>query len=164
MLTLAGSFILSNLHMRASRERILRIQEKKLRFMLLHAYHHSRFYHDLYSSMGMSASDLKTTPIEKIPTVDKDIIMENFDRVITRKDVTKEEVLDFLDKNRDPQALFKKSIMLYIPQVHLVRSVYLFTVNVTGIFFTRISQKLLISNSRGRKQCFLVQLTGITQV
>jgi hypothetical protein len=126
--------------------------------------HPVRVSHDFSCSSDVDVVFICVKSQDTTRVAEMMIIMENFDRVITRKDVTKEEVLDFLDKNRDPQALFKKSIMLYIPQVHLVRSVYLFTVNVTGIFFTRISQKLLISNSRGRKQCFLVQLTGITQV
>jgi phenylacetate-CoA ligase len=106
-LTLIKSFLASNINERRSRQGILNLREKKFRKMLKFAYCNSKFYHDLYSSKGLSEKDLKTIDIEKLPIVDKEIIMENFDDVVTVEDVTLNEVKNFLDKNKNPNDLFK---------------------------------------------------------
>jgi len=106
-LTLVRSFIESRVHERMSREKILRLQEKRFRKMLGFAYKKSGFYNKLYRSNGITEKKLLTVDIEDIPVVDKDMIMDNFDDVVTTKDVTKREVMDFLDRSRDPNELFK---------------------------------------------------------
>jgi len=106
-LTLARSFFELKIHERYSRERILRLQEKKFRKMLKFAYRHSAFYRDLYTSNGLKEKDLETVSIDAIPSVDKEMLMKNFDKVITVDDVSKKELLDFLDNSKNSNDLFK---------------------------------------------------------
>ena len=106
-LSMVHGFFESNSNVRKSREKILNIQEKKFRKILRYAYKNSKFYHDLYTSAGINKDDLSTVSIEKIPIVNKEIIMNNFDEVVTTNDLNKEEIMDFIDVNRNPSDLFK---------------------------------------------------------
>jgi phenylacetate-CoA ligase len=100
-------FLTLKIHERNSREKILRIQDKKFRKILKFAYKNSKFYHDLYKSKGISEEELDNIPVEKIPVVDKETLMENFDDVLTVDDVSKKEVLSFLDESKHPNDLLK---------------------------------------------------------
>lgn len=106
-LTMVGSFLQLKFYERYSREKILKLQQKKFRKILKFAYKNSKFYHDLYSSNGINEANIDTIDIEKIPTLDKETLMENLDDVLTVDDVSKEEILSFLDKSKDPNELFK---------------------------------------------------------
>ena len=105
--TLAKSFILSKIRKNYSRKIILKLQEKKMRKQLLYAFENSSFYYDLYTSNGISRDDLYSIDLDKIPTVDKEMIMDHFDEVVTVNDITKDEILEFLDKSTNPDDLFK---------------------------------------------------------
>lgn len=104
--TLIKSFIQCRVNEKRSREKILHLQEKKLRKMIKFAYKKSSFYRDFYSSKGISEKDLNTIKIDELPIVDKDIIMDNFDDVVTKKDVSKQQLMSFLEKNKDPSKLY----------------------------------------------------------
>jgi len=105
--TLAKSFLQSKIREHYSRDHILKIQEKKVRKQLLYVFDHSTFYHELYTKNGISRKELHTIDLEKIPSVDKEMIMEHFNDVLTTDDITKEDVLDFLDKSTHTNDLFK---------------------------------------------------------
>jgi phenylacetate-CoA ligase len=107
-LTLIQTFFAMKQNEHKSWDEIRKVQEKKFREILAHAFHHSSFYHDLYSSHGITEKDLDTVSIEKLPIVDKDIIMDHFDDIVTTPDLTFKEVTDFLDRNKTPYDLFKK--------------------------------------------------------
>lgn len=107
MFTMIRAIFESYIHEKSNRKRILNIQEKKFRKMLKFAYSHSNFYHELYNSNGIQKNDLSTIEIEKIPIVDKDKIIDNFDEVIVPNDITKKEILEFLEKSKEPNDLFK---------------------------------------------------------
>jgi len=104
--TLIKSFIQCRVNEKRSREKILHLQEKKLRKMIKFAYKKSSFYRDFYSSKGISEKDLNTIKIDELPIVDKDIIMDNFDEVVTKKDISKQQLMSFLEKNKDPSKLY----------------------------------------------------------
>ena len=105
--TMTQSFIAMKLNKIRSRKYILKLQNKKFRKILKHAYNHSKFYRDLYSSHNISDKDLETIDIEKLPIVTKELLMKNLDDVLTVSDVTKKELLEFLDESIDPFVLFK---------------------------------------------------------
>ncbi|DAC73124.1 MAG TPA: hypothetical protein DSN98_01585 [Thermoplasmata archaeon] len=104
--TLVRSYLAMRRNEKKSRENILRLQQKKFRALLQHAFQHSRFYHDLYTSAGITSESIKTVDIEDLPIVDKDILMEHFDEVMTQRDVTKKGVQKFIQENRDPNDLY----------------------------------------------------------
>ena len=104
--TLMKGFIQCRVNERKSREEILRLQEKKFRKMIKFSYNNSSFYQDLYNSKGISEKDLDVIKIDDLPIVDKSIIMDNFDDVVTTKDISKQQLLSFLEKNKDPSKLY----------------------------------------------------------
>ena len=104
--TLLRSFLEVRRNEKKTRDEIQRLQEKKFRTLLQYAYHHSRFYHDLYTSLGITEEKLRTIPLEQLPVVDKDLIMDHFNEVLTVHDIDKQEVFDFLQHSKDPNELF----------------------------------------------------------
>jgi phenylacetate-CoA ligase len=74
--------------------------------MVKHAFQHSSFYNELYKSYGLSFEDLATVSLGELPVVDKSMIMENFDKVLTVDDVSKEGIFCFLEKYKDPSILY----------------------------------------------------------
>ncbi len=107
MFTIIWSFFKIRILSVLSREIILNIQEKKFRKILKYAYKKSKFYHDLYNSYGIIEKDLEKIDFNKIPTVNKETIIDNLDQVLTVDDVSKKEILDFLDKSKNPNDLLK---------------------------------------------------------
>ena len=105
--TMGKTLIESSINEKRSRSSILKLQEKKFRKIFKFAYNNSKFYNELYSSKGIKKTDLSTIDIDKIPPVDKDLIIDNFNDVVTTKDIRKEEVLEFLEKSKDPNELLK---------------------------------------------------------
>ena len=105
--TMMRALIESYIHEKTSREDILYLQEKRFRKILKFAYKNSKFYNKLYNSKGIKENDLATIDINKIPTINKDLVIDNFDEVIVSNDITKKEVLEFLEKSKDPNDLFK---------------------------------------------------------
>jgi phenylacetate-CoA ligase len=101
------ALIESYIHEKSSREDILDLQEKRFRKILKFAYKNSKFYNKLYDSNGIKENDLATIDINKIPTINKDLVIDNFNEVIVPNDITKKEVLEFLEKSEDPNDLFK---------------------------------------------------------
>ncbi|SNX53425.1 phenylacetate--CoA ligase family protein [Thermoanaerobacterium sp. RBIITD] len=94
-----NTFIL-NKNYDLSHEDILKIREKKFRKLLRHAYTHSKFYHNYYNDNGIKKSDLAYIPIENLPPIDKSIFIENFDDIVTDKNLSKHNIEEFI-KNDD---------------------------------------------------------------
>ncbi|MDR3600908.1 MAG: hypothetical protein P4L49_10600 [Desulfosporosinus sp.] len=95
------------LNTKKSSEEILRIRETKFRKILKHAYRTSLFYRDMYSSHGIKYEDLNSIPIEKLPSIDKDAMINNMAKIVTAKDINVEEAIAFAYENKDPLVLYK---------------------------------------------------------
>ena len=106
-MTLIHSYFELKIHERYSRQKILALQDKKFRKILKFAYKNSKFYHDLYVSNGIDEKDLDTIELEKIPTVDKNNIMQHFNDVLTVDDLKIKELFEFIDESKNPNDLFK---------------------------------------------------------
>lgn len=102
-----GSLISLKRNEKRSYESIVIIREKKLREMLKYAYNNSEFYRELYSKNGIQYENLNTIAIEDIPSITKKDMMDNLQSVLTVKDITAEEVMDFAHKCKDPKVLLK---------------------------------------------------------
>ncbi len=115
--TLEGSLnfvgaILKSFHLkrrikRWSRDDLLRWQNKKLRQLVKLAYKKSAFYRELYDQAGV---DINNFVLDDLPTVDKTMLMSNFDRVMTTPKVTLQEVQEFCEarqRNEIPYGHFK---------------------------------------------------------
>jgi len=106
-LTTINSFLQARIHERQSRHCIQKLQEKKLTRLLHYAYTHSPFYHTLYADHGITDQTIRSTPLHHLPSVDKQMIMDHFDDVLTTKDCTKQHLLQFLETTPAPTALFQ---------------------------------------------------------
>ena len=107
MLTIIKNYFHLNSNLHKSREKILKLRESKFRKILKHAYNNSKFYNSFYKSHGIKKEDLDKIKIEDLPIIDKKIVMENFNDIITTKDVKLKEVEEFLNVNSNPNDLFK---------------------------------------------------------
>lgn len=95
-----------NRNLKKSSEEIKNLQHKKLRKLLFHAYDNSQFYRELYEKNGIKRKDLNEINIENLPIVNKKLIMENFDKNITRKNLNRKKLENFLEKKENPGDLY----------------------------------------------------------
>jgi len=152
---LIRSFFSLKIHERYSRQKILSLQNKKLLKILKYAYKNSKFYHDLYASNGIDEKDLDIIDLEKIPTVDKDILMQHLDDVLTVDGLTKQELLDFIDESKNPNDLFKNKYHV----IHTSGSsgkvgIFVYTKKEWDTFYPYIT-KLFNFNFKRNKSAFI---------
>lgn len=81
---------------RVSPEQLQELQQRKLRKLLRHAVDRSPFYQKLYGSI-----DVDRAPLTELPTVNKSIIMENFDDVVTDRRLKLADVKRFCQTEPD---------------------------------------------------------------
>ncbi len=98
-----------------SPQAIKNIQEKKLRRLLLYTYNHSKYYKELYDKAGISKKDLKTIPINKLPSINKKTFMKNFDNILTTDEITQQTLRKF-----DTQQTLKNDILK--KKYHIIHS------------------------------------------
>ena len=110
--------------------------------------------------MGITEKNIDDISIEKLPIVDKDIIMENFDDVVTNKDVSKQKIMSFLDEYKDPNKLYKNKYHI----VHTSGSsgkigVFVYSRNDWDSFFPFIT-RLFDFNFKKNKSAFFGAADG----
>jgi phenylacetate-CoA ligase len=88
-----------------SRKKILALREKKFRKLLKYAYKKIPFYKDFYTSNGIKESMLEEIPIYELPTINKNLIIDNFNKFFKDNQITKSKVEDFLKNNPNPTSL-----------------------------------------------------------
>lgn len=78
-----------------SREQIKKMQDKKLRRLLHYAYDHSEYYRRSFEENGITKSLINVLPLFEFPVMDKEILMEHFDEIITTGDLTQAALRKF---------------------------------------------------------------------
>lgn len=81
-----------------TREQMKDLQEKKLRNMLSFAYEKSPYYRRVFHEAGIDGSRVLTLPLQSFPVINKALLMEHFDELITVRDVS-QELLRRFDAN-----------------------------------------------------------------
>jgi len=76
-------------------------QDKKLRRLLRYAYGHSAYYHRVFNDVGIREDELDRLPLSSFPVMDKEILMEHFDELVTQPDITQEALRQFDEGNTD---------------------------------------------------------------
>lgn len=71
------------------------IQEMKLRELLRFAWEHSKFYRKSFEDAGITEGQLSTLPLAAFPSINKKILMEHFDELVTAPDLKQEELRKF---------------------------------------------------------------------
>lgn len=86
---------------RKSRSQLKKLQKKKLRRLLVYAFHHSSYHHRAFVRAGIDEGNVRTAPLSAFPVMDKQILLQHFDDIITVPDLTQEELRRF-DAETDP--------------------------------------------------------------
>jgi phenylacetate-CoA ligase len=69
-------------------DRLAKIQEKKLRMLVKHAYENVEYYHRAFDAAGLKPGDIKRTEdLTKIPVITKEIVRQNFPAGITSRNI-----------------------------------------------------------------------------
>ncbi len=73
-------------HQWLKEEYLIRIQEKRLRALIKHAYHNVPFYNDLLDSEGIKPEDINSVKdLQKIPILTKESVRKNYpDKIVTK--------------------------------------------------------------------------------
>ena len=84
---------MGNTHMAAGQMKAL--QDQRLRFLLHYVWEHSAFYRRTFEKAGIPEEQLDSLPLSSFPTIDRTVLMEYFDELITVTDVKQEELRQF---------------------------------------------------------------------
>jgi phenylacetate-coenzyme A ligase PaaK-like adenylate-forming protein len=79
-----------------SRDEILELQKNKLNNLIEHVLKNSKFYREFYGEHGITLENYKMIDYNKYPTIDKEIIIDNFDDLICTKDFNREKLEEFV--------------------------------------------------------------------
>lgn len=92
-----------------TRKNIIALQQKKLRKILKYAYQHSEYYHKAFTEAGITSKNIDTIPLSKFPTIDKKTFIQNFDKIVTQKDLSQQKLIQFdNDKNKNKKTFKDK--------------------------------------------------------
>ncbi len=81
-------------------EQMRRVQNKKLRKILHFAWEQSKFYRNAFERAGITEEQLSILPLAAFPTIDKNMLMEHFDELVTVPDLKQKELRQF-DREAD---------------------------------------------------------------
>lgn len=81
------------------------LQNQKLRRLLHYAYENSEYYRNSFEKAGITTEKIDSTPLSKFPTIDKSILLLQFNALVTVPDLKQEEIRRFDEQekpNRKP--------------------------------------------------------------
>lgn len=90
-----------------AKEQIKNLQNKKLRKLLKYAYENSKYYRRTFEEAGITREQISTLPISAFPTIDKDLLMEHFDDLVTNNDLKQNDIRRFDEEETVDQKKFK---------------------------------------------------------
>gem|GEM_PF-387773 len=91
---------------------IMQSQTEIFQRLLNHVWKRSAFFRDLYASHGIKEKDLAEVGVHDLPFITKEIVMDNFDAVVTDPRLKKKEIEDWLHKDRDPFNNYKNHFIV----------------------------------------------------
>ena len=95
-----------------NREAVLHHQIRTLRDLIRHAWGKSSFYRDLYRSHGIKEKDIGDLKVDDLPFISKQILMDNFDDMVTDSRLRKKELEEWILSRRDPSKTFAKDFIV----------------------------------------------------
>ena len=90
-----------------TRKNMIALQQKKLRKILKYAYHHSQYYHKTFTEAGITEKNINSIPLSKFPTINKTTLIQNFDNIVTQKELSQQKLIDFDNDNNNDKRTFK---------------------------------------------------------
>lgn len=94
-------------HSKLSGEQMKDLQNRKLREMLCWVWDHSPYYRRSFENAGIQKEQLEKLPISAFPSIDKKILMDHFDELITVRDLTQEELRQFDSREKADRKPYK---------------------------------------------------------
>ena len=82
-------------------------QEKLLRRILRYAYCYSDYYRQSFTDAGITEQNINTLPLSAFPTINKTVLLENFEALVTEEDITQEALLAFDDGHKGKNGLYQ---------------------------------------------------------
>ena len=96
-----------------TRKNMVALQQRKLRKILKYAYHHSEYYHKSFTKAGITSKNIDTISLSKFPTINKTTFIQNFDSIVTQRDLSQQELTDFDNDSNKDKKTFKKKYRFY---------------------------------------------------
>lgn len=90
-----------------SKEQIKKLQDKKLYNLLTYAYDNSEYYRNSFIKKGITKEKIKNTPLCEFPSIDKSILINNFDTIVTVHNLRQEQLCNFDEKESLGNKVFK---------------------------------------------------------
>lgn len=89
-------------------QQVQHLQEHRFRKLLKHAFQKSRFYKSYYSDHGITEADIDGILPADLPIIDKNIMMENYDDLVTDPLLKQADLERFIKESPDPSSKYKK--------------------------------------------------------
>jgi len=127
-----------------SAQQVHELSRQRFTSLLEKTYHSSSFYRDLYSSHGIKPKDLKDIAPADLPIIDKAMVMDNFDSLITDPSITRQSVEEFLSKDKNPRNRFRNNTVIHTSGSTGVPGIFLYSKEewefIAALVVSRISQ------------------------
>lgn len=98
-----------------SREQIKKLQQQKLKKLLHYVYRNSAYYRNAFQKIGIREEDLDSVPLHSLPVMNKDVLLEHYDEIVTDEAVRQADIKVFSD-NTDIKS------EKYLGRYHIVHS------------------------------------------
>lgn len=125
-------------------QKVEELSRQRFTSLLEKTYHSSAFYRDLYSAHGIKPRDLKDIAPKDLPIIDKSMVMDNFDALITDKSITRKSVEEFLSNDTNPQNRFRNNTVIHTSGSTGVPGIFLYSKEewsfIAALVVARISQ------------------------
>ena len=82
-------------NVKLSAKKMHSLQDKKLRRLLRFAWEHSVYYRAAFEDAGITKEQLDTLPLSCFPAIDKQVLLEHFDELVTVPDLKQEDLRKF---------------------------------------------------------------------
>lgn len=82
-------------NVKLSAKKMHSLQDKKLRRLLRFAWEHSAYYRAAFEDAGITKEQLDTLPLSCFPSIDKQVLLEHFDELVTVPDLKQEDLRKF---------------------------------------------------------------------
>ena len=82
-------------NVKLSADKMRSLQDRKLRKLLRFTWEHSAYYRTAFERAGITEEQLDTLPLSCFPTIDKQVLLEHFDELVTVPDLKQEDLREF---------------------------------------------------------------------
>ncbi len=125
-------------------QKVQELSRQRFTSLLENVYHSSKFYRDLYSFHGIKPKDLKDIIPKDLPIIDKAMVMDNFDSLVTDPSITRKLVEEFLSNDTNPRNRFRDNTVIHTSGSTGVPGIFLYSKEewslIAALVVARISQ------------------------